>query len=412
MLQLLFPPPPLLTSFFFSLFSLSFLQIEIQSDHGKAILYDTMPTQGLPSLPPGSSHEFIVKHDIKDLGPHTLLCASSYVTPAFPNEPKYYPQAFTFQTLNPLIVRTKHRALGSSTVFLEATIENRTTDPMVLESVELVVAAGYSSQNIPLASSTSNDSNSNVDTMDPLGENIRSNGDLTAQVLDPGGGAAGYIFKLTRLWQQPQQTGTTPGTNRYSHPTGSSPRSNDHTDGAALGKLDIKWKGVLGDPARLQTQTISATPRPHRELRLEVTKLPERVVVSEPFDIEISVISGVDRRLGPLKVSYHPASAVQMSLSGPIGGSTSTIRSTLGNTTSVRGGLEAVSAVSDEEGIVLDGLQSECIDEVAPRGRATVTLSMLPRFAGRQYIQGLILTDERDGRVFDTLAPIEVCVEE
>jgi hypothetical protein len=67
---------------------------------------------------------------------------------------------------------------------------------------------------------------------------------------------------------------------------------------------------------------------------------------------------------------------------------------------------------SSEEGIVLDGLQSECINEIAPRGRAQLTLSMIPRLPGRQFIQGLILTDERDGRVFDTLAPIEVYVEE
>lgn len=395
---------------FFPFFFIS--QIEIQSDHGKSILYDTMPTQGIPLLPPGAHHEFIVKHDVRDLGPQTILCASAYVTPAFPNEPKYSPQAFKFNVLNPLIVRTKHRALDSNTVFLEATIENKTEDLMLLESVELAVASGYSSQNI--ISSSKNEGNSDdistyssSSVIGPLGEHTINS---AALLLHPGGGAAGYIFKLSRLWhqqqqqQQQQQVGTNSSGARS--PTGASPRGTGDQDGSALGKLDIRWKGALGDPARLQTQIITGNPRPHRELRLEVIKLPDRIVVAEPFTIEICVVSGVDRRLGPLKISYHPAWALKASsMSGPIGNGSSVI-------TTREGVGVGVEERASEEGIVLDGLQSECINEVPPRSRAHLTLSMLPRLPGRQYIQGLILTDERDGRVFDTLAPIEVWVGE
>ncbi|KAH7619099.1 hypothetical protein Ndes2526B_g06052 [Nannochloris sp. 'desiccata'] len=388
------------------------IRIEIQSDHGKSILYDTMPTQGIPLLPPGAHHEFIVKHDVRDLGPQTILCASAYVTPAFPNEPKYSPQAFKFNVLNPLIVRTKHRALDSNTVFLEATIENKTEDLMLLESVELAVASGYSSQNI-ISSSENEGKSDDISTyssssvIGPLGEHTINS---AALLLHPGGGAAGYIFKLSRLWhqqqqqQQQQQVGTNSSGARS--PTGASPRGTGDQDGSALGKLDIRWKGTLGDPARLQTQIITGNPRPHRELRLEVIKLPDRIVVAEPFTIEICVVSGVDRRLGPLKISYHPAWALKASsMSGPIRNGSSVI-------TTREGAGVGVEERASEEGIVLDGLQSECINEVPPRSRAHLTLSMLPRLPGRQYIQGLILTDERDGRVFDTLAPIEVWVGE
>jgi hypothetical protein len=354
-----------------------------------------MPTQGMPSLPPGVTHEFTVKHDVRDLGAYTLLCGSAYVTATASAEapPKYSSQAFSFTVLNPLVVRTKTRALGSSTVFLEAVIENKTEDTMLLESVELAVATGYSSQNISnFSNGSSNSGSMNI-------ESSSSDDNTAAQLLPPRGGAAGYIFKLTRLWQSSSGSNTSP---KSSSPRGAL----SNQDGSALGKLDIQWKGALDDPARLQTQVISGNSAlPYRELRLEIVALPERIVVAEPFKIEICVVSGVDRRLGPLKVSYHEASALKLSLSAPVGAGSGGGGGSISN---------AVMEMGDgfDEGIVLDGLQSECINEISPQGRATVTLSMLPRLSGRQYIQGLILTDERDGRVFDTLAPIEVYVED
>ena len=361
-----------------------------------------MPTQGLATLAPGDHHEFIVKHDVRDLGPHTLLCASAYVTPAAPNEPRYSPQAYKFLVLNPLIVRTKHRGLGSSTVFLEATIENKTEDPMLLESVDLAVASGYTFEKITSEANNTARNSVGKNNMGPLGDYIAS-----VPLLDPRGGASSYVFKLTRLWQQGQEQQNQSQKQAQSGTSSAktSPRggSTDH-DGAALGKLDIKWTGAMGDLARLQTQIISGNPRPHRELRLEVIKFPDRIAVAEPFTLELSIVSGVDRRLGPAKVSYHPAYTMKSALSAPISGTAAT-------TTMISTGLVGISSDA-EEGIVLDGLQSECINEISPRGRAHLTLSMLPILPGRQFIQGLILTDERDGRVFDTLIPIEVYVEE
>jgi hypothetical protein len=370
-----------------------------------------MPTQGIPSLPAKAHHEFIVKHDIRDLGPHTILCASAYVTPTFPNEPKYSPQAFKINVLNPLVVRTTHRALGNSTVFLEATIENKTEDVMLLESVELAVAPGYTCQNITSSSDDDINKNTSSSVIGPLGEHTINS---AAPLLHPGGGAAGYIFKLTWLWHQQQQQQQQAGSNSSGArtPTGTSPRGAGNQDGSALGKLDIKWKGALGDPARLQTQIVSGSPRPHRELRLEVIRLPDRIVVAEPFTIEVCVVSGVDRRLGPLKISYHSSRALKKSMSGSMRDGSSALTTTVGAGLGdvVQG--SGVGECASEEGIVLDGLQSECIHEVPPRRRAQLTLSMLPRLSGRQYIQGLILTDERDGRVFDTLDPMEVYVED
>lgn len=371
------------------------IRVEIQSDHGKSVLYDTMPTRGLATLAPGQHYEIMVKHDVRDLGPHTLLCASAYTTLAASTEARYSPQTFKFQAQNPLVVRTKHRSVGSSTVFLEATIENKTQDTMFIESVELAAAAGYSARSIASPSTSHlsdiNYSNSAAGTHASPPAAVQDVGPLASYIasvplLHPGGGAAGYIFRLDRLWHGARPVGYLEGPGNTT--PGISPRTaSPADDGTALGKLDIRWRGPMGDPARLQTQVISGPPRPQRELRLELTHLPGKIAVAEPCVIDVTIVSAVDRRMGPLKVSYHPPSMV-----APLGG--------------------GPGGAGIEGGIVMEGLQSVCIEEMAPRGKVSVPLTLFPRGSGRQFVQGIMLTDERDGRVFDTLASFEVTVAE
>lgn len=54
------------------------LQAELQSDRQNMVLHDSSAAP-LPSLPPGGRHDFIVRHEVKELGSHTLVCSSMYV---------------------------------------------------------------------------------------------------------------------------------------------------------------------------------------------------------------------------------------------------------------------------------------------------------------------------------------------
>ena len=65
------------------------LQAELQTERQKAVLYDNS-SKVLPSLGPGGRHDFIVRHDVKELGSHTLACSVSYTTAE--GERKYLPQ--------------------------------------------------------------------------------------------------------------------------------------------------------------------------------------------------------------------------------------------------------------------------------------------------------------------------------
>ena len=78
--------------------------MELQTSRQKVVLYDNT-TSPLPFLGPGSRHDFIVQHDIKELGIHNLICSTVYT--AADGERRYTPETFKFTSANPLYVKTK-----------------------------------------------------------------------------------------------------------------------------------------------------------------------------------------------------------------------------------------------------------------------------------------------------------------
>lgn len=73
------------------------VQAELQSSRQKVSLYDNSasPIQ----LDPGERHDFMVKHDIKEISAYTLICSSSYGTG---DGVVHQPQYFKFNAANPL----------------------------------------------------------------------------------------------------------------------------------------------------------------------------------------------------------------------------------------------------------------------------------------------------------------------
>lgn len=328
--------------------SFSHVQIEIQSDHGKTMLYDTLSDHSLEKLTGGDCHEVLVRYEVKDLGNHTLLCASSYTSAV--GELRYHPQAFTFQAQISLSITTKHRSVGyaKQTIFLEATIENCTRESMLLEDVGFVPSDGFTAHRVDCPNTTES---SRPSGSGPLAEMISN-----MPLLPPDGGSLSYVFCL----------------GRESSSSEFLLQGASHSD--ILGRLDIRWRGPMGDSARLQTQPIGRDAlSPRRDVWLTLTSLPDKLHVEEPFQAEITVVSTIDRRLGPLKVSYNPQK-------------------------------------TKDRAVVLDGLQSVLIAEVAPQGRASVRITLFPRIIGRAFIEDFMLTNERDGRVYDTLQPVEVFI--
>jgi trafficking protein particle complex subunit 13 len=82
------------------------IKIEVVTDRGKVVLYDSTPSEGLSVLAPGEYHELLVKHDVKDQGSVTMVVKAWYLI-AGGSERKYQGGSFVFSVENPLIVRTR-----------------------------------------------------------------------------------------------------------------------------------------------------------------------------------------------------------------------------------------------------------------------------------------------------------------
>lgn len=216
----------------------------------------------------GGRHDFMIEHDIKELGPHTLMCMAVYTDPE--GERKYLPQYFKFVASNPLSVRTKVRTVKEST-FLEACIENHTKAHLFMDQVHFEPASPWTVKVIQ----AENDNG----PMDPLEKALLKQSHL----IRANGGVRNYLYELKQLGHEPVAMRV----------------ENSNT----LGKLDITWRTTLGEPGRLQTQQILGSAIPLKEVDIRLVEVPSRVIVERPFLLRLSVSNHTDRRLGPLEVS-------------------------------------------------------------------------------------------------------------
>ncbi|KHN10018.1 UPF0533 protein C5orf44 like [Glycine soja] len=84
------------------------IKAEIQTERQRILLLDTSKSP-VETIRAGGRYDFIVEHDVKELGPHTLVCTALYNDGD--GERKYLPQFFKFIVANPLSVRTKVRVI-------------------------------------------------------------------------------------------------------------------------------------------------------------------------------------------------------------------------------------------------------------------------------------------------------------
>ncbi|CAN6455611.1 unnamed protein product [Victoria cruziana] len=90
------------------------IKAEIQTERQRVLLLDTARSP-VESIRSGGRYDFTVEHDVKELGPHTLVCTALYNDGD--GERKYLPQFFKFVVANPLSVRTKVRSVKYFSAF-------------------------------------------------------------------------------------------------------------------------------------------------------------------------------------------------------------------------------------------------------------------------------------------------------
>ena len=267
------------------------IRVELQTERQRRNIFENT-SKPLPTLGPNQRYDFIITHDVKELGTHTLVCSTVYTEGQ--SDRKYLPQWYKFNVTNPLIVKMKvravqggHNLVGSERrrapaerTFVEACLENATGEPLFLELVRFDANPGLKLLQLPGPAAPER----------TLFEASDVGAYLESLVLLKGKGEAyNFVFGLERTPALPSVPGGSPG--------GGAEGASPGQLGGGLGKLEIKWRKPMGDSGRLQTQQIAGQAKGKAErLEASVVEAPGRVQVHVPFAAKIAV-----RNLDPVK---------------------------------------------------------------------------------------------------------------
>lgn len=224
------------------------------------------------SIRSGGRYDFIVEHDVKELGAHTLVCTALYNDGD--GERKYLPQFFKFTVSNPLSVRTKVRTIKDTT-YLEACIENHTKSNLYMDQVDFEPSQQWAATGLEA---------------DEHPSTVKSIiGDLCKQpiLIRAGGGIYNYLYQLRPSSGESGQT---------------------KAEGSSiLGKFQITWRTNLGEPGRLQTQNIHSTPTASKDVDLRAVKVPPVIFLERPFMVNLCLTNQSDKTVGPFEVFLAPS---------------------------------------------------------------------------------------------------------
>ncbi|RIB01472.1 hypothetical protein C2G38_1992871 [Gigaspora rosea] len=323
------------------------LKVELLTSSQRLLLADNIVNGPIQQMEPGKVNEFVIKHEIKELGVHSIVCLYQYTTNE--GEKRSFRKYYRFHVLNPFAVKTKVNNMGNGTVFLEVQIQNVAERFMFLERMkfepgdvfdykdlnyvqvikvsELTQQERQYNNEKPISSS-----NQSELTIIPLErESIFGNNSY----LNPHD-IRQYLYMLTPKFGIEDRIART---------------SN------ALGKLDIVWRSNLGETGRLQTSQLSRKSPVLDEIELSVTSIPPLIQLEIPFKLGCRIRNRTNSTFKVL-----------------------------------------ISAIKNKMGsILLSGPSSELLGELLPDGTIDFSLEFFPLSPGLQRIGGLKVTDMISG---------------
>nr|KAJ0227200.1 hypothetical protein LSAT_V11C100048750 [Lactuca sativa] len=339
------------------------IKAEIQTERQRILLLDTTKTP-VETIRAGGRYDFIVEHDVKELGAHTLVCTAQYSDGDA--ERKYLPQYFKFIVSNPLSVRTKVRVVKvgwhwlkirvckslfcvywvllvldrRETTYLEACLENNTKSNLYMDQVEFEPTLQWGAT---LLKADDHHSEKGVLNREIFKEPV---------LIKSGGGIHNYLYQLKSL-------------DELSTPTKIEGNN-------VLGKLQITWRTNLGEPGRLQTQQILGNPIAHKEIELKATKVPPVIILEKPFTVGLSVTNLSEKNVGPFEV---------------------------------------VLSLTDNHAVMVNGVKRMALPQVEAYKSLDFQLNLIAMELGMQKISGITLFNTNDKKTYDPLPDIEIFVD-
>eukprot|EP01117_Protostelium_nocturnum_P014842 TRINITY_DN5697_c0_g1_i3.p1 TRINITY_DN5697_c0_g1~~TRINITY_DN5697_c0_g1_i3.p1 ORF type:complete len:425 (-),score=111.81 TRINITY_DN5697_c0_g1_i3:3-1277(-) len=210
----------------------------------------------------GESHDYIVSHEVKEVGDHILICTVNYTKHSGSEPIKPLRKLFKFKVTNPITIKMQTHDLQFG-IFLTAQIQNSTSNPLYLETVRFEPIALYNATDLNVDESQKQSNGSNVAEMIYMKPNdVRQ-----------------YLFRLEPKHDPRAKIGT------------------------VIGKLELSWKSNLGDSGRLQTAPLERKLVQQAELELVARKIPTQITLEEPFDILCELSNSSDSSISP-KISF------------------------------------------------------------------------------------------------------------
>ncbi|CAO3597552.1 unnamed protein product [Absidia cylindrospora] len=313
------------------------IKVELQTSSQRFSLYDTL-SNTQTTMEPKVSHDVTVSHEIKELGVHILVCSVHYVAPD--GKKRHFRKFYKFQVSNPLAVKTKLNNLADGRVFMEAQVQNVSAGPMYLERMKFDPSEYFDFEDLNHRQQLQQQ----VESMDC---DLSVFGDYFIHPQD----VRQYLYLLTPKQSQKDRIART--TN-------------------ALGKLDIVWRSAMGDMGRLQTSQLTRKAPTLEDIEVQpinatvyikdgTTTTTDKIILEKPFQ---------------LKIRIRNYSSQLMNL--------------------------VVSANKTKMGsVLLSGLGSRIIGDLAPNASTETQLEFFPLTPGLQRVGGLKVMDTTTGYTKD-----------
>jgi hypothetical protein len=233
------------------------------------------------SLLPRQSAEFVLHHEIKDLGIHILVCQVQYLPASMVSnntkevQKKFFRKFFKFQVLNPLSVKTKIQNLGSGVVYLEIQMQNLASVPLTVEKMEFEFNPNFHAQCLNKPS-------------EGFGQLHNVFGNSLFNPLD----CRQYLYML-----RPVDIDV----------------ASSITD---LGRLDIVWRTTLGQPGHLQTAQLLRKELNKTSFDVTVKRIPSPILPESLFKLTLTIRNNVEGERMQLSITAEKSKMGAIKLKG------------------------------------------------------------------------------------------------
>ena len=381
------------------------IKVELQTNRRRIALFDCAAAP-LPAIQPGSSYDFIVEHDVKELGAHTLACTVEYtedVPAGVPVDRRRHPQHFKFDVANPISVRTKTRPGRDGATFLEACVENATKAPLLLSAATFEPAPRFTCEAVlPPKRAGANGFAIPDGANGGGGVGLPSLTGRDLRVLDAAGGSAHFLFELRE--KQSGWKGEAGETGARDADAATPPD--------ALGKLEIRWRGRMGETGRLQTQQILGAPKPDTagdvELALDPGTRPEAATLATPVSLAF-VARNANTTTATPELELVVLNDDDEAPADDAGGAGEPEKGT--GSCSDGGADGRLVFEASPPGIVVDGARAVRLGRLAPGASARAAITVVPlRCGARRTPRFAVREATEEGRTYAYMRGIELMV--